>query len=63
MLTNASGSSCIAVATSTRLLRLYSPAGRQLALISLEGPPIALATPGKVQGQGPARAARQACCC
>lgn len=31
-------------------LRLYSCAGRQLAILSLQGPPVALVAAGGVQG-------------
>uniref|UniRef100_A0A383WM40 Uncharacterized protein n=1 Tax=Tetradesmus obliquus TaxID=3088 RepID=A0A383WM40_TETOB len=41
----AAGSSVVAVATSRRLLRLYSHAGRQLAVLGLQGQPVAAATP------------------
>jgi hypothetical protein len=33
-------------------LRLYSCAGRQLAILSLQGPPVALVAAGGVQGLG-----------
>jgi len=41
------GSGSVAVATSAGLLRLYSLAGRQLAIISLAGTPVALAIAGE----------------
>jgi hypothetical protein len=47
----AAGHSVVAVATSRRLLRLYSHAGRQLAVLALQGQPVALATPGEA-GRG-----------
>jgi chromosome transmission fidelity protein 4 len=42
----AAGRSFVAVATSAHLLRLYSPAGRQLAAVCLPGPPAGLAASG-----------------
>jgi chromosome transmission fidelity protein 4 len=48
----------VAAATSANLLRLYSPAGRQLATLTLPGAPIALAARGHallaVHAAGPA---------
>ena len=40
------GGSFLALATSRRLLRVFSPMGAQLALLSLDGPPVALAAHG-----------------
>lgn len=42
----AAGRSFVAVATARQLLRLYSPAGRQLAALSLQGAPVGLAAAG-----------------
>lgn len=40
------GRQFVAVASSQRLLRIFSPAGLPIAIISLQGPPIALAAHG-----------------
>jgi hypothetical protein len=45
----AAGHSVVAVASSKRLLRLYSHAGRQLAVLALQGQPVAAATAGEAQ--------------
>jgi len=42
------GGSFLALATSSRLLRLFSPAGVQLAVLALEGAPVALAAHGQL---------------
>jgi hypothetical protein len=48
----AAGHSVVAVATSQRLLRLYSHAGRQLAVLALQGQPVSLATAGDHSAAG-----------
>ena len=42
----ATGSQFVAVGTSSNLMRIFSPSGIQLAILTLPGPPIALAAHG-----------------